>query len=126
MLEKKQATKELLKERRNTEVEEWRDTVDAGGEAAQMAAAGSRSSERRRVISFCPKWEFFKKDIGGRSEILWSSQGAAAEKKSSDTCRVGGAQYYVSAPPLAGSIGVENWMQRTRKIWRSSALSRVQ
>ena len=36
---------ELLKERRNTEVEEWRDTFDAGGEAAQMAGAGSRSSK---------------------------------------------------------------------------------
>ena len=31
---------ELLKERRNTEVEAWRDTVVAGGEVAQMAAAG--------------------------------------------------------------------------------------
>ena len=40
LLEKKQAMEELLNERRNTEVEAWRDTVVTGGEVAQMAAAG--------------------------------------------------------------------------------------
>ena len=43
LLEKHQAMKELLKERRSTEVEEWTDTVVVGCEVAQMAAAGSRS-----------------------------------------------------------------------------------
>ena len=36
---------ELLKERRNTEVEVWRDTVVAEGGCTQKAAAGSRSFE---------------------------------------------------------------------------------
>ena len=41
--EKKQTTEGLLKEVRNTEVEEWRGTVAVDG-VAQRAAAGSRSS----------------------------------------------------------------------------------
>ena len=42
LLEKKQAKEELLKERRSTEVEEWRDTVVTEGGVTQKAAAGSR------------------------------------------------------------------------------------
>ena len=37
--------KEMLKERRSTQVEEWRDTVVAGCGVTQKAADGSRSSE---------------------------------------------------------------------------------
>ena len=37
--------KELLKERRTTEVQERRDTVAAGGGSSWRAAVGSRSSE---------------------------------------------------------------------------------
>ena len=43
LLEKRQAMEEPLKERRKTEVEEWRDTVVAEGGVIQKAAAGSRS-----------------------------------------------------------------------------------
>ena len=45
LLEKTQAMKELLKERWNTEVKEWRDTVVAGCGVTRRAVAGSRSSE---------------------------------------------------------------------------------
>ena len=42
LLEKKQAKVELLKERRSTEVAEWRDAVVTEGGVTQKAAAGSR------------------------------------------------------------------------------------
>ena len=46
LLERKQAMGEPLRERRRSaEVKEWRDTVVVGDEVAQMAAAGSESSE---------------------------------------------------------------------------------
>ena len=46
LLEKKLAMKEPLKERRSTQVEEWRETqMCAGGGATQMGATGSRTSE---------------------------------------------------------------------------------
>ena len=45
MLERKQATKELLKKRRKTKAEGRRDTVAAECGVTQKAAAGSRSSE---------------------------------------------------------------------------------
>ena len=69
LLEKKQAMKELLKERRRTEVEGWRDTATAEGGVAQKAAAGSQSSERSEILRPCR---------------------AAGEEKGSNTCRIGG------------------------------------
>ena len=67
LLEKKQAMDELLKERRGTDVEVWRDTVVAGSEVAQMATAGLEAP-KRRVISFCPKWEYLARgeQAGGK------------------------------------------------------------
>ena len=44
LLKKKQAMKEVLKERRKTKVEVWRDTVVAGCGVTQKAPIGSRSS----------------------------------------------------------------------------------
>ena len=80
LLEKKQAMKELLKERRNTKVEEWRDTVDVGGEVAQMAAARSRSSEAEGGLLLF-ELGVLQKRFGGRPENFRPSQGAAAEKE---------------------------------------------
>ena len=45
LLEEKQVIEEMLTERRNTEVEEWRDTVIVGSGVTLMAVAGSRSSQ---------------------------------------------------------------------------------
>ena len=73
LVEKNQVMKELLKERRSTEVEEWRDTVVAGGVVTQKAAAGSRtadgwspsvrcgsSSKRYRGHSCCWEWGYLE------------------------------------------------------------------
>ena len=60
LLEKKQAMKGLLKERRCTEVEEWRDTVVGGSGVTRVVAALGLEAPNRRVIPFSPKWEFNK------------------------------------------------------------------
>ena len=88
LLEKKQAMEELFKERRKTKVERWRDTVAAEGGVTQKAPAGSRSSEAEGDL-FVSEVGVHQRDTEG-SKILWPCQGAAAEKKSSRTCRVGG------------------------------------
>ena len=81
LLEKKQAKEEVLKERRNTEMEEWwRDTVVAEGGVTQKAAAGSRSSNRR-VMSLCLRWEFIRKTRRRARNPLGKSSVAAEKKK---------------------------------------------
>ena len=73
---------ELLKERRKTQVDECRDTVVAEGGVIQKAAAGSRSSEAEGDL-FVTEVGVCQKKNGGGSGILWPSQAAAAERKSS-------------------------------------------
>ena len=58
LLEKKQVMKEMLKERRSTEVEEERATVVAVSGVTRMAVAGSRSSEKEGHL--------FSADVGVR------------------------------------------------------------
>ena len=84
MLERKQAVENLLKEWRNTEVEEWRVAVVAEGGVTQKAAAGSRSSEAEGDLFVSEAGSSWERYGGG---IIWPSQGAAAEKKSSNTCK---------------------------------------
>ena len=60
LLDQKQAMKEMLKERRCTEVEEWRDTFVAGGGVTRMAAAGSRGSET--------EGDLFLSEVGARQK----------------------------------------------------------
>ena len=56
-----------------------------------MTAAGSRISEIEGDFLQC-EVGVRPKGYGRRSKILWPSQGAAAETKSSNTGRVGGTQ----------------------------------
>ena len=84
LLEKKQAMEELLKERRNTEVEEWSVTVVAEGGVAHKAAAGSRSSE-----------------AGGQKD----TEEGQASSASSKTFRVGGDTRICVSAPADKSLG---------------------
>ena len=59
LLGKKQAMKELLKERRKTKVEEWTDTVLPGVRSPRWQQLGLEAP-KLRVISFCPTSEFFQ------------------------------------------------------------------
>ena len=88
-------------------MDEWRDTVVAGSEVAHMAAAGSRSSEAEGDL-FLSEVRIRRKDSEEDQRILCPSQGATAEKKSSDTCRVSAeTQDYISAPPLTSCMEQE-------------------
>ena len=73
LLEKKQAMRELWKERRKTKVQWWRGTVAAGGGVTQTAVAGSRSSEVEGDLLV--RGGSSSDRHGGGSGIIWPSQG---------------------------------------------------
>ena len=76
-----------MKERRNTQVEQWSDTIAAGVGSLGWLKLGLEALKWRENLSLMEE-EFVEN--GARSEILWPSQGAAAEKKRRFTGRVGG------------------------------------
>ena len=103
--------KELLKEKRKTKVAEWRDTVVVGSEVAQMELG--LAAPKRRVISKCLKWEFFKQI---RRKIRNPLANSRRRQKRRAVIRVESAETpdYVSAPPLTSG-------RRTSKTRRSRA-----
>ena len=97
--ERKQTMKELLKEKED----EWRDTVVAGGDVAQMAAAGSRSPEAEGAL-FLSEVGVLHRD----SEEDWRSFGQvkAPPQKRRAVLRAESAetQDYVSALPVTSCM----------------------
>ena len=91
-LEKKHAMKELLKERRSTEVKEWRVTVAPGGGVTLRAAAGSQSSKA--------EGDLFVSEVGVRQKDTEEAQKSFG---------------HVEAPPLTSCMEQEHWRRRTRK-----------
>ena len=86
--------KELLKERRSTEVEECRSTVVAEGGVTQKAAAGSRSSET--------EGDLFVSEVGVRQKDTEEGQEPFGQVKAPP--QLAETQEYVAAPPLTSCM----------------------
>ena len=90
-----------------------------------MAAAGSRSSEAEGDL-FLSEVRIRRKDSEEDHRILCPSQGATAEKKSSDSCSVSAeTQDYVSAPPLTSCMEQEMTAEDEKDMERSFLPSAV-
>ena len=100
LLENKQAMEELLKERRNTEVEEWRDTVVAEGGVTHKATVGSRSSE--------VEGDLFVFEVVVHQNVTGQVEAPPQMKKSSKTDRVGGDTTLCVSAPADESLGSKN------------------
>ena len=81
--------KELLKERRSTEVEECRSTVVAEGGVTQKAAAGSRSSETEGDL-FVSEVGVRQKDTEEGQEPFGQVKAPPQKRRAVNTGRVGG------------------------------------
>ena len=115
LLEKKQVMKEMLKERRSTEVEEWRDTVVAGSGHSDGSCWVSKlrnggwaslglEAPKRRVGLLVSEVGALQKDTEGDQKSL--GQVMASPQKRRAVIRVESAemQDYVSAPSLTSHL----------------------
>ena len=98
--EKKQAVKELLKERRKTKVEEWRDTVVAGSGVAREVAVGSRSSEAEGNL-FLSEVEALREDMEENQKSFGHFEAPPQKRRAV----IRKEQEYVSALPLMNHLG---------------------
>ena len=103
VLEKKQAMKELLKERSRTEVEEWKGAVATESGVAQKVAAGFRSSEAEGDL-FLSEVGVLQRD--SEEDQRSFGQVKAPPQKINAVIRVEPVETrdYVSAPSVTGCL----------------------
>ena len=92
-----------MKERRNTEVEEWRDTVVAEGGVTQKTAAGPRSSEAEGDL-FVSEVGVHQKDTEEGSRIFGQVKTPPQTRRAVKRAESAEAQHYVSALPLTSHM----------------------
>ena len=105
---KKQAMKELLKERRSTEEEEWRETqMLLGVGATQMGATGSRSSETEGDL-FLSQGEILKKETEEDQRSFGQVKAPLQKRRAVTRVTDGGGTILCLSAPADESLGAEN------------------